>query len=63
MKIKGWVAKDEFEQLEGTFSEEYPQKMAASILFTMYKTKGNKDDWPAHQYPPVKVEVDIKKVK
>lgn len=52
---KGWMRKRDWDK-HGFFNNE-------NIAPTIFRTKGKKEDWDDQDWPPVKVEFEIKPVK
>ena len=55
MKIKGYMSK--------TIYKKLAKNLEQPSFVILYKTKGTEEDWGESHWPPVKVEVTIRKAK
>lgn len=61
--IKGWMPRQEYERLLKDIEEPFPHYgKDKNFDFIIYKTKGKRSDWLEWDWPPVKVQITIKKL-
>ena len=59
----GWMGKLDYDFFSDNLKGKYPkQGHDITVMGTMYKTKGKKDDWNENDWPPVKVKISIEVV-
>ena len=59
IRIQGWVGKTEYETLQDEMKRRWQIAGDRTIAPTMYRTRGNKADWPEFEWPPRKITITV----